>query len=183
MSTSLHIDRIAPGSRQALLDGTEAHSIEALVAREHLSRSTLGSALPGDASFPGRLGRGSDVRPGTADTIPASMNVEPVGPCFLQEAEAFLEETGVEPQGFGEKAMRGPGFVLRPGRGRSPTFGTDRKMSAWMANTASAVESGSGLGRGRRHACCGRWGRTHGRKKWTRTPSSYPPRGWRSTWA
>ncbi len=183
MGTSLHIDRIAPGSRQALLDSTKAHSIEALVAREHLSRSTLGSALPGDASCSGRLGRGSDVRLGTADTIPASMNVEPVGPCFLQEAEALLEETGVEPQGFGEKAMRGPGFVLRPGRGRSPTSGTDRKMSALMANTASAVESGSGLGRGRRHACCGRWGRTHGRKKWTRTPSSYPPKGWRSTWA
>ena len=183
MSTSLHIDRITPGSWQAPINSTEAHSIEALVAREHLSRSALGSVLLGDASCPGRRGRGSDVRFGTADTIPASMNVEPIGPRFLREAEAFLEETGVELQRFGEKAMRGPGFVLRPGRGRSPTFGTDRKMSAWMANTASAVESGSGLGRGRRHACCGRWGRTHGRKKWTRTPSSYPPRGWRSTWA
>ena len=117
MSTSLHIDRIAPGSRQALLDSTKAHSIEALVAREHLSRSTLGSALPGDASLPGHLGRGSDMRLGTADTVPVSMNLESIDARFLREFDALIEETGVEPQGFGEKAMRGPGFVLRPGRG------------------------------------------------------------------
>ncbi len=183
MSTPLHIDRIVPGCWQAPIDSTEAHSIEANIALDHLSHCGLGSAAPGDASLPGRLGRGSDVRLGTADTVPASMNLEFIGPCFLQEVDAFLKKTGIKPQGFGEKAMRGPGFVLRPGRGRSPMFGTDRKMSAWMANTASAVEPGAGLGRGRRHACCGRCGRTHGRKKWTRTPSSYLPRGWRNTWA
>ena len=84
MSTSLHIDRITPGSRQAPID-----SIEALVAREHFSRSALGSAVPGDASFPGRLGRGSDVRLGTAGRVPASMNLEPIGACFLQESDAL----------------------------------------------------------------------------------------------
>ena len=178
MSTSLHIDRIAPGSRQALFD-----SIEASVAREHRSRSTLGGAVPGNASLPGRLGRGSDVRLGTADTVPAAMNLEFNGPCFLQEVDAFLKKTGIKPQRFGERAMSGPGFVLRPGRGRSSTLGTDQEMSALMANTAGAVEPGAGLGRERRRACCGRCGRTHGREKWTRTLSSYPPRGWRSTWA
>ena len=164
MSTPLHIDRITPGSRQAPID-----SIEAFVAREHLSHCALGSAVPGVASIPGRLGRGSDVRLGTADTVPAAMDLEFIGPCFLQEVDAFLKKTGIKPQRFGEKAMSGPGFVLRPGRGRSSTLGTDQKMSALMANTASAVEPGAGLGRERRRACCGRCGRTHGREKWTRT--------------
>ena len=160
MSTSLHIDRITPGSPRAPID-----SIETLVARGHLSRSALGSAAPGDASFPGRLGRGSGVRLGTAGTVPASMNMEPVGTRFLWEFDALLEETGIEPPGFGGRAMSGPGFVLRPGRGRSSTLGTDDKAGGLMANTASAVEPGAGLCRGRRDGRSGRCDMTHGREK------------------
>ena len=169
MGTSLHIDRVTRSSRQASIDGTEAHSIEMHIALDHLSHCGLGSAAPGDASFPGRLGRGSDVRLGTADTVPAAMNLEPIGPCFLQEVEALIEETGIKPQRFGERAMSGPGFVLKPGRERFPTLGTDDKASASMANTASAVEPGAGLGRGRRGGHSGRCDMTHGREKWTRT--------------
>ncbi|MCY4407405.1 MAG: hypothetical protein OXC15_13640 [Rhodospirillaceae bacterium] len=164
MSTSLHIDRITPGSRQASID-----SIEALVAREHLSRSAPGSAVPGDASFPGRLGRGSGVRLGTDDTVPAAMNLALIGAWFLREFDAFLKKTGIKPQRFDERAMSCPGFVLRLGRGRSPTFGTDDKAGALMANTASAAEPGAGLCRGRRDGHSGRCDMTHGREKWTRT--------------
>ena len=160
MSTSRHIDRITPGSRRAPID-----SIEAFVARERLSRSALGSAVPGNASFPDRLGRGSEIRLGTAGTVPASMNVEPIGSRFLREFDALLEETGIEPQGFGERAMSGSGFVLRPGRGRPPTLGTDDKVGARMAKTASAVEPGAGLCRGRRDGHSGRCDMTHGREK------------------
>ena len=144
MSTSLHIDRVTQGSRQALID-----SIEAFLAREHLSHCALGSAAIGDVSCPGRLGRGSKVRLGTADTVPASIILEPIGPCFLQKVDAFLEETRIKPLGFGERAMSGPSFVLRLGRGRSLTLGTDQKVGARMANTAGAVEPGASLGRGR----------------------------------
>ena len=169
MSTSIHIDRITPGSRQALIDSTEVHSIEAHISREHLSHCALGSAVPGDASCHGRLGRGSDVRLGTADAVPASMNLEPIGPRFLQEVEAFPKETGIEPHGFGERAMSGPSFVLRLGRGRAPTLVTDDKVDALMANAASAVEPGAGGCRGRRDGHSGRCDMTHGRETWTRT--------------
>jgi hypothetical protein len=164
MSTPLHIDGISPGSRQAL-----PGSIKAFVAREHLSHCALGSAVPGDASFPDRLGRGSDVRLGAAGTVPGAMNLEFIGANFLQEVDAFLKKTGIEPQGLGEKAMSGPGFVLRPGRGRSPTLVTDDRVGSLMANTASAVEPGAGLCRGRRDGHSGRCDMTHGREKWTRT--------------
>ena len=83
MGIAPHDHGIAPGNRRALIGNSEA-----LVAREHLSRSALGSAVPGDASVSGRLGRGSDMRPGTADRVTACLNPEPVGPRFLQEAEA-----------------------------------------------------------------------------------------------
>ena len=85
MSTSLHIDRIAPGGHRALIGSIEAH-----VAREHLPHCALCSVAIGDASCPGRFGRGPDVRPGTADTVPVSRKLEPIGLRFPEEAEASL---------------------------------------------------------------------------------------------
>ena len=135
MSISPHNDGIAPGSRQALID-----NIEAFIAREQLSRCAFGAAALGDASFLGRLGRGSDVRLGTADKVLAYMNLEPIGPRFLQEVEAFLKVTGIKPHFLGEQALGDPSFVHRLERGRSPTLATVDKVGAWMADNASAAE-------------------------------------------
>ena len=90
MGIAPHDHGIAPGNRRALIGNSEA-----LVACEQLSRSALGSAVPGDASVSGRLGRGPDMRPGAAGTVPACMNPEPMGPRFLQEfgaAHAAVED-------------------------------------------------------------------------------------------
>ena len=135
MSISPHNDGIAPSSRQALID-----NIKAYIAREQLSRRAFGAAALGDASFLGRLGRGSDVRVGTADKVLAYMNLEPIGPRFLQEVEAFLEVTGIRPHVLGEQALGDPSFVLRLEQGRSPMLGTVDKVSAWMADNASVAE-------------------------------------------
>ena len=135
MSISLHNNGITPGSRQALID-----NIKTYIAREQLSRRAFGAAALGDASFLGRLGRGSDVRLGTADKVLAYMNLEPIGPRFLREVEAFLEVTGIKPHVLGEQALGDPSFVLRLERGRSPTLGTIDKVGAWMADNASAAE-------------------------------------------
>ena len=135
MSISPHNDGIAPSSRQALID-----NIKTYIAREQLSRRAFGAAALGDASFLGRLGRGSDVRLGTADKVLAYMNLEPIGPRFLREVEAFLEVTGIKPHVLGEQALGDPSFVLRLEQGRSPMLGTVDKVSAWMADNASAAE-------------------------------------------
>ena len=135
MSISPLKDGIAPSSRQALID-----NIKAYLAREQLSRRAFGAAALGDASFLGRLGRGSDVRLGTADKVLAYMNLELIGPRFLQEVEAFLEVTGIKPHVLGEQALGDPSFVLRLEQGRSPMLGTVDKVSAWMADNASAAE-------------------------------------------
>ena len=135
MSTSIHIDRITPGSRQALIDSTEAH-----IARGHLSHCAPGSASPGDASFPGHFGRRSDVRPGAADTVAVSMEPEPIGPRFLEDAEALLEAIGIEPHRFGRQAQGDPAFVLRLSRRRSPTLQAFDRVRAFMAADARTVE-------------------------------------------
>ena len=135
MSISPNNHSIAPSSRQALVD-----TIEAYIAREQLSCCAFGAAALGDASFLGRLGRGSDVRLGTADRVMAYMNLEPIGPRFLREIEAFLKVTGIKPHVLGEQALGDPSFVLRLERGRFPTLGTVDRVGAWMADNASAAE-------------------------------------------
>ena len=135
MSIAPNNHSISPSSRQALID-----TIEAYIAREQLSCCAFGAAALGDASFLGRLGRGSDVRLGTADRVLAYMNLEPIGPRFLREIEAFLKVTGIKPHILGEQALGDPSFVLRLARGRSPTLGTIDRVGAWIADNASAAE-------------------------------------------
>ena len=135
MSISPNNHSISPSSRQALID-----TIKAYIVREQLSCCAFGAAALGDASFLGRLGRGSDVRLGTADKVLTFLGEAPIGPRFLREIEAFLEVTGIKPHVLGEQALGDPSFVLRLERGRSPTLGTVDKVGAWMADNASAAE-------------------------------------------
>ncbi len=139
MSTALQDHRTTPGRLQALIDTTEA-----CIARERLSRCAFGAAAHGDAFFPGRLGRGSDVRLGTADKVLAGMNLESIGPRFVRRVEALLKVTGIEPHVLGEKALGNPGFVLRLGKGRSPNLGTVDKASPVRLEAArAAIEDGT----------------------------------------
>ena len=135
MSIAPHDHGITAGNRRALIGNCEVH-----IAREQFSRCASGALARGNASFSGRLGRGSDVRPGTADSMPACMNPELIGRRSLQEVEAYLEATGIGPRRFGGRAMSGPGFVLRLGRGRSPAPGAVDRVGARMAENASAAE-------------------------------------------
>ena len=135
MSTAQQSHRTTSSRLRALIEAIEAH-----IAREQLSRSAFGKTALNDASFLGRLDRGSDVRLGTADKVLAHMNLEAIGPRFLRKVEAFLKVTGIRPHVMGKDALGDPGFVLRLERGRSPVLGTVDKVSDWMAGNASPAE-------------------------------------------
>lgn len=135
MSTAQQNHRTTTSSLRAL---TEA--IEAYVAREQLSRCGFGKAALNDASFLGRLGRGPNVRLGTADKVLACMNLDEIGPRFLRRVDAFLKVTGIKAHVLGRGALNDPSFVLGLGKGRSPTLGTVDKVSDWMAANASPAE-------------------------------------------
>ena len=123
MSTTRQNHRTTTRCLRALIE-----AIEAYIAREQLSRCAFGAAALGDASFLGRLGRGSGVRLCTADKALAYMNLETIGPRFLRRVEAFLKVTGIKPHVLGKEALGGPSFVLRLEKGRSPTLGTVDKV-------------------------------------------------------
>ena len=135
MKAASNRNRTSRNSLRALVDTIEAH-----IAREQLSRTGFGVAALGDASFLGRLGRGSDVRLRTADKVLAYMKLEPIGPRFLRKVDAFLKVTGVKPHVLGEGAVGDPSFVLRLERGRSPTLGTMDKVDDWIGDNARATE-------------------------------------------
>ena len=135
MSTAQQNHRTTTSSLRAL-----TQAIEAYIAREQLTRCGFGTAALGDASFPGRLGRGSDVHPGTADKVLAHMNLEAIGPRFLRRVEAFLKVTGIKAHVLGRGALNDPSFVLGLGKGRWPVLGTVDKVSDWMADNASPAE-------------------------------------------
>ena len=135
MSTAQQNHRTTTSSLRALTQAIEAH-----IAREQLTRCGFGTVALGDASFPGRLGRGSDMHLGTTDKVLACMNLEAIGPSFLRRVEAFLKVTGIRPHVLGKDAPGNPSFVLRLERGRSPTLGTVDKVSDWMADNSSPAE-------------------------------------------
>ena len=135
MSTAQQNHRTTTSSLRALTETIEAH-----VAREQLSCCGFGTVALGDASFPGRLGRGSNVHLGTADKVLACMNLETIGPGFLRRVEAFLKVIGIRPHVLGKDAPGDPSFVLRLERGRSPTLGTVDKLSDWVADNSSPAE-------------------------------------------
>ncbi|MCY4404828.1 MAG: helix-turn-helix domain-containing protein [Rhodospirillaceae bacterium] len=137
MSTALQDHRTTLGSLQALSDAIEAH-----IARKKLSRCAFGAAAHGDTSFPGRLGRGSDVRLGTADEVLACMNLETIGPRFARRVEALLKVTGIEPHVLGREALGDLGFVLRLGKGRSRTP-VDKTSPARLEAARAAIEDGA----------------------------------------
>ena len=124
-----------PGSRQTLIDAIEAH-----IAREKLTRTGFGRNAVDDASFLGRLDRGSDVRLETADKVLAFLGKEPIRPCFLREIEAWLRVTRTKAHLLGRQALGDPTFVLRLSRGRSPTLRTFDRVRAFMAANARTAE-------------------------------------------
>lgn len=128
-------DGAPPDSRRALTEAIEVH-----LARSGLTRTGFGRTALGDASFLGRIARGSDVRLGTADRVLVFMGLEPAGPRFRREVEVFMAVTRTKPHLLGEQAMGDPSFVVRLLRGRSATLATVDRVRAWMAAQASAAE-------------------------------------------
>lgn len=58
---------------------------------------------------------------------------------FLNEVEAFLAETRIEPTVFGKQAMKDPSFVFDLRNGRSPSGKTMDKVREWMASSRAAA--------------------------------------------
>lgn len=115
-------------------------SVEDWLAHEAISARRFGEVAVGDPGLVAQLRRGRSLRLRTADRLLAFMGLEPVGPGFRREVEAFLTVTRFKVSVFGEMAVRDPSFVPRLRKGVSPTLATADRVRTWMATHASDRE-------------------------------------------
>lgn len=115
-------------------------AIEDWMARQAVSGRRFGEVAIGDPCLVTDLRRGRALRLRTADRLLAFMGMEPVGPAFRREVDAFLAATGLKVSLFGEMAAGDPSFVARLRRGASPTLAKVDRVRAWMAAHASDRE-------------------------------------------
>ena len=115
-------------------------AIEDWMARQAVSGRRFGEIAIGDPCLVADLRRGRALRLRTADRLLAFMGMEPVGPAFRREVNAFLAATGLKVSLFGEMAAGDSSFVARLRRGTSPTLAKVDRVRAWMAAHASDRE-------------------------------------------
>ena len=115
-------------------------SVEDWMAREHVSGRRFGEISLGDPGLVAQLRSGRSLQLRTADRLLVFMGMEPVGPAFRREVDAFLAATGLKVSLFGEMAAGDPSFVARLRRGASPTLTKVDRVRAWMAAHAGERE-------------------------------------------
>ena len=120
---------------------TLRRAIAAFVERRGMTRTGFGTAALGDPSFLAELGRGRSPRLDTADRVLAFMGIEPMGPAFRREVDAFLAVTGVKPSELGREASGNPSFMTWLRRGGSPRLATVDRVRAWMTAHAGAADA------------------------------------------
>ena len=115
-------------------------AIEAFIQQRGMSRTRFGEAALGDPSFVTVFGRGRSPRLDTADRLLTFIGLEPIGPGFRREVDAFLAVTGAKSSELGREVSGNPSFVTWLRRGGSPRLATVDKARAWMVDAASAEE-------------------------------------------
>ena len=127
---------------------TLRRAIEAYIQRHGMTRTGFGRAALDDRSFFTRFGRGSALSLDTADRLLAFMELEPIGPAFRREVEAFLAVTGIKASEFGREVTNNPSFMNWLRRGGLPRLPTvDR--GAGLDGTQTRAR--------RRHGRSGSW--------------------------
>ncbi len=115
-------------------------AIDAFIRRRGMTRTAFGEAALGDPSFVASLALGRSPQLNTADRVLDFMGLEPMGPVFRREVEAFLAVTRVKSSEFGRGVTGSPSFVTQLRHGASPRLSTVDKARAWMRKHSSEAE-------------------------------------------
>ncbi len=115
-------------------------AINAFIRRRGMTRTAFGEAVVGDPSFVADLELGRSPQLNTADRVLEYIGLEPMGPLFRREVEAFLSVTPVKSSEFGRGVTGSPSFVTQLRYGASPRLATVVKARAWMVKHANEAE-------------------------------------------
>ncbi len=116
------------------------NAVKAFIERRKLSPSRVGRLLFGNPSFVRVLLGGRSPRLDTADRVLGFIGLEPIGPRFRREVDAYLTVTRAKATTVSEEAVKNRSFIRRLRNGSSPRLKTVDRMRAWMKRNASAEE-------------------------------------------
>ena len=115
-------------------------AVEDYLEETGMAPSTFGILTSGDPSLVLGLRKGRVCRLAVADRVLEFMGLEPVGPGFSREVEAYLSVTRTKPYLFGRTAMANPTFVTELRRGVDMTLETVGRVRRWMDDNGSEAE-------------------------------------------
>ena len=95
------------------LDKLLRHAIHAYLEGNRVSGRRFGKEALNDPGFVASLKHGRRLRLDTADKLLAHMGLEPIGPAFEREANAFLDAGCAKPYVLGKEAANDGSFVAR----------------------------------------------------------------------
>ena len=116
------------------------NAVKAFIERRKLSPSRVGSLLFGNPSFIRVLLGGRSPRVDTADRLLDFIGLEPIGPRFRREVDAYLAVTRAKATAVSQEAVKNRSFIGRLRKGSSPRLKTVDRMRAWMKRNASAEQ-------------------------------------------
>ena len=116
------------------------NAVKAFIERRKLSPTRVGRLLFGNPSFVRVLLGGRTPRLDTADRLLDFIGLEPIGPRFRREVDAYLAVTRAKASAVSEQAVKNRAFIRRLRKGSSPRLKTVDRMRAWMRRNASAEE-------------------------------------------
>ena len=116
------------------------NAVKAFIERHKLSPSRVGRLLFGNPSFVRVLLGGRSPRVDTADRLLDFIGLEPIGPRFRREVDAYLAVTRAKATAVSEAALKNRSFITRLQNGSSPQLKTVDRMRAWMKRNASAEQ-------------------------------------------
>ena len=116
------------------------NAVKAFIERRKLSPTRVGRLLFGNPSFIRVLLGGRSPRVDTADRLLDFIGLEPIGPRFRREVEAYLAVTRAKATAVSQAAVKNRSFIGRLQKGSSPRLKTVDRMRAWMKRNATAEQ-------------------------------------------
>jgi len=125
-----------------MLDAEFRRVVADYLDRSGMKRKELGERALADPSFVAALNRGDSPRLDAADRVLGFMDIDPIGPRFRREVEAFLIAARVRTKAtaLGTKAVGKSSFVRDLRKGASPTLDVVERVRSWMHGFADEFE-------------------------------------------
>ena len=115
-------------------------TVKRYLERTGVPPTQLGRKAVNNPSFVGKFLNGSSPQIKTADRVLKTMGLEPIGPRFRREMEAYFTITGASRSTPGKEVLNDSSFVRRVLKGGSAQLETMDRVRDWMRQSTNVEE-------------------------------------------